>query len=176
MRGKLAVKKYLMVALTIIGVVLALALVPNPLNKKMKGELKARGYLEYTPQEAMELAYARCTTCHNEEKMIKYCSRCGPPFIVVVHYMKKYIDIAQKKGAMDVKQLTDAEAIAITQVWNAVVGNWEGDWRKKDIKRLLENDEALARFLDVPVKDRKIESALKGKTAPGAYKYQQEGL
>ncbi len=169
-------KKFLLLLVIIAVVVLALALVPNPLNRKIKGELKAKGYLEYTPEEAMELAYARCTTCHSEEKMLKYCSRCGPPFIVVVHYMKKYIDIAQKKGGVDVKQLTDSEAIAITQVWNAVVGNWEGDWRKKDLKKLLENDTALVKFLDVPPEERPIERALKGKAAPGAYKYQQEGL
>ena len=157
-------------------VVAILAVVPSPVNRAIKARLKSAGYMEYSPEEAVKLAYQRCTTCHNEEKMLKYCSRCGPPFIVVVHYMKRYIDIAQQKGAVDVKQLTDAEAVAITQVWNAMVGNWEGDWRKEDLKRLLNNDEALVRLLEVPVEKRPIEKALKDKAAPGAYKYQQEGL
>ncbi len=169
-------KGVIIAVVVIIGVVLAVVFVPNPVEERVRQELKARGYLEYTPEEAVKLAYTRCTTCHSEEKMLKYCSRCGPPFIVVVHYMKKYIDIAQKKGTVDVKQLTDAEAIAIIQVWNAMVGNWEGDWRKKDLKKLLENDVALIEFLDVPVEKRPIEMALRGRTAPGAYRYQQEGL
>ena len=36
-----------------------------------------------------------------------------------------------------VRPFSDAELTAIVQVWNALVGNWEGDWRQKDIKRML---------------------------------------
>ena len=55
----------------------ALILIPNSAGKGVRAELLARGYLDYTPEEAMEMAYKRCTTCHDSEKIIKYCSRCG---------------------------------------------------------------------------------------------------
>ena len=83
--------------------------------------------------------------------------------------MKNHIEIARKKGK-DVKQLTDAEVVAIVQVWNAIIGNWDDDWRKKDIERMLDGDTALLALLATPVEDRPIESALRGNLAPGAYK------
>lgn len=165
-RGLLAGGLLSLMLLSLVGL---LIFTPNPLGKKIIREAKALGYLPYTPTEAVALAYKRCTNCHTEEKILKYCSRCGPPFIVVVHFMKRYIDIANKQG-VKVRQLTDAEAVAITQVWNGLVGNWEGDWQKKDIKKLLSDDEALIRLLETPVEERGIESALRGKSAPGSYK------
>lgn len=156
--------------LTIISVAAMVVLIPNPLGGKIIKESKAMGLVSYTTAEATELAYQRCSFCHTEEKMLKYCTRCGPPFIVVTHNMRRYIELmnAQNKG-LNLPQFTDAEIIAITQVWNALVGNWEGDWPKKDIRKLLEDDTALLRLLETPIKHRHIEAALEGKRAPGAY-------
>ena len=170
-------KKTLLIALVAL-LVLSLAaaatlVIPNPLGERALQGLKLRGYLSYTPDEALELAYDRCTTCHSGEKILKYCSRCGPPFIVVVHYMKKYIELEEAKD-VGVRRLTDAEAVAITQVWNAIVGNWEGDWRNQDLVKLLADDEALVELLEVPVRARPIESALEGKSAPGSYRKEQQ--
>jgi len=146
-----------------------LILTPNPLGEKILKEVKAMGYLSYTPTEATTLAYNRCTTCHGEEKVLKYCSRCGPPFIVTVHFMKKYVEIANTQGKK-IRQFSDAELVTITQVWNALIGNWERDWPRKDIKKLLENDRALIHLFETPVDERPIEAALKDKSAPGSYK------
>ena len=145
-------------------------LIPNPLGGKVIKEAKAMGYVSYTTEEATELAYQRCSGCHTEEKILKYCTRCGPPFIVVTHNMRRYIDLsnAQDNG-LNLKQFTDAEIVAITQVWNALIGNWESDWPTQDIRKLLDNDKALVRLLDTPIENRYIEAALEGKRAPGAY-------
>ncbi|HHL39709.1 MAG TPA: hypothetical protein ENJ37_04325 [Deltaproteobacteria bacterium] len=133
------------------------------------GRLKADGYLPYTAEEAQVLAYDLCSQCHSTEKITKYCSRCGPPIIVVVHNMKTITRLDQGRGKR-VENMTDAQAVAIAQVWNALVGNWEDTWRRKDIVKLLEGDEALLELLDTPPDSRPIESALREKTAPGAYK------
>ena len=135
-------------------------------------ELKARGILQYTPEEAQALAFNKCGQCHSTERISKYCFRCGPPLIVVVHNMKILIKLEQAKGRK-IESYTDAQAVAIAQVWNAIVGNWEDTWRYEDLVKLLEGDEALLRLLDTPVKDRPIEMALSGKRAPGAYEYQK---
>ncbi|MBQ76843.1 MAG: hypothetical protein CMQ20_17700 [Gammaproteobacteria bacterium] len=132
---------------------------------------KAQGYLDYTPDEAITLAYERCATCHDVEKVLLYCSRCGPPFIVTIHFMKKYIDLANLDGN-HVTPLTDAEIVAITQVWNGLIGNWESDWRVQDMTKLLGNDQALIELLNTPPEERRIEVALAGKFAPGSYKEQ----
>ncbi len=144
-------------------------LIPNPLNASVVSEAKARGYLRYTAEEATALAYSRCTTCHNAEKMLQYCSRCGPPFVVVVHAMRKYVELSNLAG-QKVKPFTDAELVAIAQVWNALVGNWEGDWRRQDIEQLLGDDRALLELAATEVGNRPIETALSGDTAPGSYK------
>jgi hypothetical protein len=60
--------------------------------------------------------------------------------------------------------------IAITQVWNGLVGNWEPDWGNKDINKLLQGDQALIRLAETPVDQRPIEMALKNKRAPGSHK------
>lgn len=144
-------------------------IIPNPLGAQILAEAKYRGYLAYTPDEAVTLAYNRCTTCHPAEKMLKYCSRCGPPFVVVSHSMKKYTELMIKKGG-EFRPFSDAEAVAITQVWNGLVGNWEPDWGTKDINKLLQGDQALIRLAETPIEQRPIEMALKNKHAPGSHK------
>ena len=143
--------------------------IPNPLSKQILAEAKYRGYFAYTTDEAVTLAYTRCTTCHNAEKMLKYCSRCGPPFIVVTHSMKKYTELMNQKGGQ-FKLFSDAEAIAITQAWNGMVGNWEPDWDARDVKKLLQGDQALIRLAETPLKERPIEWNLRNKQAPGSHK------
>lgn len=152
----------------IIAAICAVA-IPNPLGARVLAEAKYRGYLPYTPDEAVTLAYSRCTACHNADKMLRYCSRCGPPFIVVAHSMKKYVELANQKGG-GFKPFSDAELIAITQVWNGLVGNWEPDWGMKSLDKLLQGDRALIRLAETPLEGRPIEKALKDKSAPGAHK------
>ncbi|HJN24149.1 MAG TPA: hypothetical protein QGG18_00330 [Rhodospirillales bacterium] len=156
--------------LTIISVTAMVVLIPNPLGGKIIKEAKALGLVSYTSEEATELAYQRCSVCHSEEKILKYCTRCGPPFIVVTHNMRRYVDLMNSRNKeINLDQFTDAEIVAITQVWNALIGNWEGDWPKKDIRKLLESDTALISLLETPLKHRLIEAALEGKKAPGSY-------
>ena len=155
--------------LFVTALVIGILVVPNPLGDQVRAEAKYRGYIAYTPDEAVTLAYSRCVTCHAEEKMIKYCARCGPPFIIVSHSMKKYVELMNQDGKK-FKPFSDAELVAITQVWNSLVGNWEPDWGLKDITKLLQGDRALIRLAKTPVEERPIEAALKGKSAPGAYK------
>jgi hypothetical protein len=85
--------------------------------------------------------------------------------------MKKYIDLTNLDGD-HVKPLTDAEAVAITQVWNGLIGNWESDWRVQDMTKLLGKDRALIELLNTPPEERSIEVALADKFAPGSYKEQ----
>lgn len=155
----------LAVILAVLGIALLLA---GGSKEKVLMYMKSMGYLEYSSVEAQELAYTKCKQCHPIDKVTKYCMRCGPPFIVVTHNMKKLISIEKlKPGTEWIVNMTDAEANAITEVWNALVGNWEDTWRKKDLKKLLENDKAMLKFLDTPVKERKIETALHWKRAEG---------
>ena len=51
---------FLLVIVAAIGIVA----IPNPLGAQVLAEAKYRGYLAYTPDEAVTLAYSRCTTCH----------------------------------------------------------------------------------------------------------------
>ena len=140
-------------------------------KEKIVLSLKANGYLEFTPDEAVTLAYTKCGTCHNIDKITKYCFRCGPPFIVVVHNMKKLTTLERKKpGRESLPDFTDAEAAAITQVWNALIGNWEEGWRKEDIEKLMKGDDALIRLLHTSQSNRKIEQALYRKSIPGTHK------
>lgn len=152
-------------------VLLLLAVTSWALKDKILSASKARGYLEYTPDEAVSLAYAKCSSCHNIDKITKYCFRCGPPFIVVVHNMKSLIDIEKAKpGKEYLPTITDAEAVAISQVWSGLIGNWEEGWRNEDLKKLLKGDEALIELLDTPFSQRKIEQALMKKSIPGTHK------
>ncbi len=155
----------------VLGAAASTLLVPNSLGRAFIKEAKALGYIAYTPEEAIALAYERCSTCHSEEKMLKYCSRCGPPFIVVVHFMKKYTEItnAGNRG-LKLQQFSDAEVVAIAQAWNALIGNWESDWPKDDLQKLLNKDQALIDLLSTPVEQRPIEAALEDKRAPGSYR------
>ena len=165
-------KKYLWVAgifLIAIAVIIGALVVPNPLGAKVVAEVKYRGYLPYTTDEAVTLAYSRCSTCHPVEKITKYCSQCGPPFIVVSHSMKKYVELMNNKG-VSTRPFSDAEIVAITQVWNGLVGNWEHGWGSKNVIKLLQGDTALIRLLETPLEERPIEMALKSKRAPGAHK------
>jgi hypothetical protein len=150
-------------------VTVCLLLAPNPLGRHVLAVAKVKGYLAYTPEEATALAYSRCTTCHGPEKVLEYCSRCGPPFVVVAEAMKKYVELTNLDGEK-VTPFSDAELTAIVQVWNALVGNWEGDWRQQDIKRMLRGDAALIALAETSRDERPIEMALKDKTAPGSYK------
>lgn len=129
--------------------------------------LKAEGYLKYSAAEAVELAHKKCVQCHSIDKTAKYCMRCGPPFVVVVHNMRTLIG-KDKEKYRGIEKIRDGEAVAITQVWNALVGNWEDSWRKQDLAKLLENDAALIKLMNTPVKEREIEVALKGRSAAGA--------
>lgn len=165
-------KKFFRIAGVIVAVVLValgLLAIPNPLGTRLLAEAKYRGLVAYTPDEAIALAYGRCSSCHNAEKMLKYCARCGPPFIVVVHSMKKYVELTnQKKETF--RPFSDAETVAIAQAWNALVGNWESGWGEKNLKKLLQSDTELIRLVETPVELRPIETALRNRRAPGAYK------
>mgnify|MGYP001576762691 CR=1 FL=1 len=165
-------KKHLWIAGSFVAVILlamGLLILPNPLGAMVLAEAKYRGYLAYTPDEAVTLAYSRCSSCHNAEKMLRYCARCGPPFTVVVHSMKKYVELTNLKKE-NFKPFSDAESVAIAQAWNALVGNWESGWGEKNLKKLLQGDAALIRLIETPVEQRPIEIALKDRRAPGAYK------
>lgn len=165
-------KKFVwVVGLFIFAIIAAIGAVtiPNPLGAQILAEAKYQGYLSYTPDEAITLAYSRCTTCHHADKMLKYCSRCGPPFIVVSHSMKKYVELMNQKSEK-FRQFSDAELVAITQVWNGLIGNWEPDWGLMNLNKLLQGDLALIRLAETPLEGRPIEMAMKGKNAPGAHK------
>lgn len=150
-------------------VVVGLLIVPNPLRARVMAEAKYHGLLAYTPDEAVTIAYSRCSSCHTAEKMLKYCARCGPPFIVVTHSMRKYVELTNMKKET-LRPLSDAELVAITQAWNALVGNWEQGWGEKNLTKLLQGDAALIGLLRTPTPQRPIESALSHQRAPGAYK------
>lgn len=152
----------------ILGLAAALALT-GIFWKDAVGRLKAGGYVRYTPEEAQALAYKKCSQCHNTDRIAKYCMRCGPPLAVVVHNMKTLVRLDKERGK-PVEPYTDAQAVAIAEVWNAEVGNWEDAWRMQDLVRLLEGDRALIKLIETPVKERRIETALAGRSAPGVYK------
>jgi len=162
-------KKYLIAVVIVALAAVAVLLIPNSLGSQIISEAKYRGYLEYTPNEAVTLAYTRCTSCHEIEKTLKFCATCGPPWAITIHAMKKYIEVMNENGA-DHKQLSDSESVAIAQVWNSLVGNWEHDFRQKDLIKMLQGDVALIKLVKTPKEERPIEAALKGKKAPGAYR------
>jgi len=161
MKVKYLIAVLLLVAAT--GLILLLS------QDRIAGSLKSAGYLEYTPDEALEIAYGKCSGCHNTAKITNYCFRCGPPFIVVVHNMRTLIALEKgKPGKEWLKNLTDSEAVAIVQVWDALIGNWEEGWRKEDLVKMLQGDQALIDLLNIPPSERKIEAALFGRKVPGA--------
>lgn len=130
------------------------------------GGIKERGFIPYTPDEARELAYSRCSQCHKTDKISRYCMRCGPPLIVIVHNMNTLTRLENERGHKAFKELSAAQSVAVAQFWNATVGNWEDTWREEDLIKLLEGDTALTELARTPVSSRPIEAALKGKSAP----------
>lgn len=148
-----------------IGVIAAVTIVlievPNPLSNYIISEAKANGYLEYTPVEAYKMARKICTQCHSDERIKLYCPRCGPPFIAVVPHMQTFINNYKvTKPDLEFINITEPQAVAIVQVWNALVGNWESDFREQDILKLIGNYDKLVALYKVPPTKRPIESAL----------------
>lgn len=142
----------------------AIIIVPNPVGFYLNGEAKANGYISYTPSEAYALAKRICTQCHGDERIKHYCERCGPPFIAVVPHMQTFIaNYRVSKPGLKVESITPHQAAAIVQVWNALLGNWEGDFREQDILKLLGDNDLLVALYKTPVKDRYLESALMGR-------------
>lgn len=133
----------------------------NPARSYILSEAKAMGYIEYTPMEARNLANKICTQCHTDERIKIYCPRCGPPFVAVVPHMQTFID-NYKTAKPDLKftNITEYQAVAIVQVWNALVGNWERDFREQDILKLIGQYDKLKALYKTPVEKRKIEYAL----------------
>lgn len=143
----------------------------TPYGGRLASSLRSAGYVAYTPEAAKQLAMERCVQCHNLDKTIKYCSRCGPPLIVVVHNMKQYEASWRKQNpTAPFNPITDAESVAIVQVWNALVGDWENTWAVADMEKMLAGNAALLKLFRTPLKDRPIEMALRGTSAPGSYR------
>jgi len=135
--------------------------IPNPVGKFIVSQAKAQGYLEYSPAEAYDLARSTCTQCHSVERIKLYCPRCGPPFVAVVPHMQTFIDNYRKtKPKLRFHSITEPQAVAIVQVWNALVGNWESDFRKQDILKLIGQYDLLKALYATPIEKRKIEYAL----------------
>jgi len=142
-------------------VIVAGVIIPNPVKGLILSEAKASGYVEYTPMEAYHLAKTICTQCHSVERIKLYCPRCGPPFVAVVPHMQTFIDNFRKsKPEMEFMNVTQPQAVAIVQVWNALVGNWEADFREQDILKLIGQYDMLADLYKTPVEQRPIEYAL----------------
>ena len=160
----------------LIGVTLVIA-VPNSISKKITDKIKARGYMEYSPDDAKALALEKCTQCHDTERILKYCHRCGPPFIAVVPHMRKFLkDYREREPHKKFSDITDYQASAIAQTWNALVGNWEGDFRKDDLLKLIGNNKVLIDLYNTPIEKRKIEYALRKSGTKVKGTYQPEGL
>ncbi|OGV96558.1 MAG: hypothetical protein A2Z59_08630 [Nitrospinae bacterium RIFCSPLOWO2_02_39_17] len=163
-------------AIILVGVTLVIA-VPNSIGKKITDEIKARGYIEYSSDEAKVLALEKCTQCHDTERILKYCHRCGPPFIAVIPHMRKFLEEYKvREPHKKFSDITDYQASAIIQTWNALVGNWEGDFRKEDALKLIGNNKILVDLYNTPVEKRKIEYTMlkRGDKTKGAY--EPEGL
>ncbi len=156
-KTKVLIAGIVLFALTLV----AIFFVPNPIGSFMISEAKANGYLEYSPEEAVTLARKICTQCHSDERIKLYCPRCGPPFVAVVPHMQVFIkNFKASKPNIHFENITEHQAVAIVQVWNALVGNWEKDFREKDVLKLIGHFDKLAALLKTPVEDRRIEYAL----------------
>jgi hypothetical protein len=146
----------LIAAFVVVGVAM-----PNPARDSVLNALKAKGYMDYTPTEAYKLARRICTQCHTDERIKLYCPRCGPPFVAVVPHMQHFIqNYKTTKPDILIENITEVQAVAIVQVWNALVGNWEGDFRARDIERLVGRYPHLMALYKTPVDKRPIETAL----------------
>ena len=134
---------------------------PNPAGHYILSEAKALGFIDYTPAEAHNMAKKICTQCHSDERIRTYCPRCGPPFVVVVPHMQTFIDnYKTTKPDLEFINITEYQAVAIVQVWNALVGNWELDFREQDMIKLIGHYEKLRALYKTPVEQRTIEYAL----------------
>ena len=156
-------KKFILIfgACVIAGIIVGLIEIPNPVTGYVLSEAKASGYLKYTPAEAYKLANKICTQCHTTERIKLYCPRCGPPFVAVVPHMQNFIDnYKTTKPNIKFINITEPQAVAIVQVWNALVGNWEKDFRKQDIMKLIGHYDLLKKLYETPVEKRPIEYAL----------------
>ena len=141
-------------------VVVAVAM-PNPARDGALAMLKAKGYIDYTPIEAYKLARRICTQCHTDERIKMYCPRCGPPFVAVVPHMQTFIqNYRTTRPDLVIENISEVQAVAIVQVWNALVGNWEKDFRERDIVRLIGRYPFLVTLYKTPPDKRPIESAL----------------
>ncbi len=69
----------------------------------------------------------------------------------------------ETKPELEFTGITEPQAVAIVQVWNAVVGNWETDFRAQDMKKLIGNYDLLWELYNTPVDERPIEAALLGR-------------
>lgn len=137
------------------------AATPNPARDSALESMKANGYIAYTPSEAYKLARRICTQCHSDERIKLYCPRCGPPFVALVPHMQIIIqNYRTTKPELVIENITEFQAVAIVQVWNALVGNWEKDFRDRDIERLVGRYPDLLTLARTPVENRPIESAL----------------
>jgi len=162
MKSKKRTKLMLFSIVPVIAVsLISIFAIDNPVGNYVLKTAKANGYLEYTPMEAYELARKICTQCHTDERIKLYCPRCGPPFVAVVPHMQTFIDnYRNTKPNLKFHNITEHQAVAIVQVWNALVGNWESDFREQDIFKLIGHYDKLKELYKTPVKDRKIEYAL----------------
>lgn len=134
---------------------------PNPARDAALNALKAKGYIDYTPTEAYKLARRICTQCHTDERIKLYCPRCGPPFVAVVPHMQLFIqNYKSTRPDLVIENITEFQAMAIVQVWNALVGNWEKDFRERDMERLVGRYPYLIALYKTPVEKRPIENAL----------------
>jgi len=135
--------------------------VPNPVGSYIVSEAKANGFIEYDSLEAHAMAMKICTQCHTTERIKLYCPRCGPPFVAVIPHMQTFIQNYQKnKPDLEYINVTQYQAVAIVQVWNALVGNWESDFREQDMIKMIGNYDKLIKLYKTPVSERKIEMAL----------------
>jgi hypothetical protein len=149
-------KKALRILATVLGMFVPIGVgvifIPNPLGEHFENEAKASGYVQYTPAEAYALAKRICTQCHSDERIKKYCARCGPPFIVVVPHMQTFIrNYRVTTPGLKVEAITQYQAATIVQVWNAIVGNWEGDFREQDVLKMLGSYDVLTALYRTPV-------------------------
>lgn len=166
--GTNLMKKILKSLAAVFGVVFLIAagimIVPNSARDYIVREAKAEGYVAYTPGEAYDMANRICTQCHSTERIKKYCMRCGPPFIVLVPHMQTFIqNYRVSKPGLKIENITESQAAVIVQVWNALVGNWEADFREADIIKMLGDYEILKTLYRVPPEKRYIEMALMGR-------------
>ncbi len=162
MKKKLTIVVIVLVVICIISA--GVLFVPNPAGQYLISEAKASGMVAYEPAEAYTMAKKICTQCHTDERIKKYCERCGPPFIAVVPHMQSFIENYKvSKPGLKVENITEVQAVAIVQVWNAIIGNWEKDFRQEDMLKLIGPYEHLKKLYLTPIEKRPIEMALMGR-------------